>query len=305
MIYTVTLNPSLDYTVFTDRLNPGVTNRSQRELIFAGGKGINVSSYLCSAGIPNLALGFLAGFTGAEIRRMLSERGIREEMIMLPEGMSRINVKIKADIETEINGSGPLVTNEALEELLSRIDRIGSGDHLVLSGSVPPSVPRDIYLRIAQRIEGSGVLLSVDSEGDLLRTVLPLRPFIVKPNQSELSSVLGTDIGTFEEALQGADRLQRSGAQNVIVSLGELGAVLKTGGNECFICRSAEGRAVNSVGAGDCLLASFLSGYVSGKSMEECLRLGVAAGCACAFGEGLSDPDKASKIISEVNVLRV
>ncbi len=297
MIYTLTLNPSLDYLMETGRFTEGVVNRSLRERIVAGGKGINVSVMLKNLGVPSVALGFAAGFTGEELCRRIRALGVSEELIRLASGMTRINVKLKAETESEINGAGPAVPESALLALRERLRQLTKDDTLVLSGSMPPSVPRTLYAELAACAAERGVRLVADLSGVQLWDVAPYRPFLVKPNHHELSALFGVEIGTRERALEYACRLREKGPKNVLVSLAGDGAVLAAENGECYSVSSVRGTVVNSVGAGDSMVAGFLVGYDRG-GYAEALRLGTAAGGATAFSDGIADGDLVEKLLS-------
>ncbi len=289
MIYTVTLNPSLDYIVRLDAFAEGTVNRADYEAIVAGGKGINVSVMLRALGVESMALGFIAGFTGEEIRRLVREMGCKEEFLMLKNGFSRINIKMKTRAsESEVNGAGPLVSEEELHAFMESLDALESGDMLVLSGSVPKSVPKTIYCDIASRMEGKGVLLIADASGSLLSDILPYKPFLVKPNHHELGTLFGTEIHTSEDAIFYAKKLQTLGAQNVLVSMAGDGAVLISEEGRVYTASAPKGNVINSVGAGDSMVAGFLAGYLEKDDMEYALSVGIAAGSASAFSEGIA-----------------
>ena len=286
MIYTVTLNPALDYTLYLSRFVAGATNRSEREELFFGGKGINVSAILTELGEPTVALGFVAGFTGEALLRALDAAGIRHEMVLLPEGQTRINVKIKGAEESEINGQGPQITKEALATLFARLDRLEATDTLVLAGSVPPSVPKNIYEQMIRRVASRGVRVVVDAERTLLLATLPYRPFLIKPNRKELCDLVGKDLKNDEEIAAAAALLQEKGAQNVLVSLGGDGALLLDEAGRVHRQQALGGKPVNTVGAGDSMVAGFLCGIEEGY--ERSLVLGLAAGGATATKSGLA-----------------
>ena len=287
MIYTVTLNPALDYAVYLSEMVVGGTNRTAREALSFGGKGINVSAVLASLGEPTVALGFVAGATGSMLRELLAAAAVGEELITLPSGATRINIKIKADRETEINAAGPAIDEASLDRLLAQLNRLKAGDTLVLAGSVPPSLPRDIYKRMAEIAVARGVRLVVDAERDLLLPILSYRPFFIKPNRAELSGIVGRPLSTDEEIEAAARELQAAGAQNVLVSLGGDGALLLDAEGRVHRAAALRGQAVNTVGAGDSMVAGFLYGISKGYAYA--LRMGTAAGAATAFGEGLAD----------------
>lgn len=280
MIYTLTLNPALDYALYLPAFSEGKTNRSAREQLDFGGKGINVSYILHQLGVPTVALGFIAGFTGEALRAMLEREGIPCEFIALERGMTRINVKIKSEKESEINAQGPDIPPEALEKLYDRLDRLGAGDTLLLAGSVPASLPKDIYETILARLDGKGVRYAVDAEGQLLLNVLKYRPYLIKPNRAELCGLVGRELTNDADVECAARGLQSLGAQNVLVSLGGEGALLLDEQGEVHRAPAVGGRPVNTVGAGDSMVAGFLAGAPLGY--DYALRLGLAAGGATA-----------------------
>ncbi|WP_440321637.1 1-phosphofructokinase [Laedolimicola sp.] len=289
MIYTVTFNPAWDYVVFLDSLVPGEINRAKHESIVWGGKGINVSGILRELGAESTALGFVAGFTGQALEAGIEARGIHTDFIRLPEGNTRINVKVKHGEETEINGQGPVITEQAIRELYEKLDRLEQGDTLVLAGSIPGCLPADTYERILERLMGRGIRMVVDASGDLLLNVVKYHPFLIKPNHHELGEMFHTECSTPEEIAHYAGELQKLGAENVLVSMAGDGAFLLTAeGTTCQI-GTPKGTVVNSVGAGDSMVAGFLAGFDRSGSYEEALKLGTAAGSATAFSEGLAD----------------
>ncbi len=297
MIYTVTLNPSVDYIVRLPSFTVGKVNRADYEAIVAGGKGINVSVMLHHLDVESTALGFVAGFTGAEIQRLMREMGCRERFIMLNEGFSRINVKMKTEEESEINGAGPVIPKASLDALMTMLDDLHKGDILVLSGSVPKSVPRTIYRDMAARLAKKDVMIAVDASGSLLTDILPYHPFLIKPNHHELGELFGVNIETAEDAILYAKKLQERGARNVLVSMASKGAVLVSEKGSVHTARAPKGKVVNSVGAGDSMLAGFLSGYLESESYENALALGIAAGSASAFSEGIADKEAVQKLL--------
>lgn len=288
MICTVTFNPSLDYIVRVDDMRLGVINRTTYEQVLPGGKGINVSIVLGNLGHASRALGFLAGFTGAEIARRVSEAGVSADFIEVAEGMSRINAKIKSNEETELNGQGPLITEENIEQLYAKLDVLGEGDTLVVSGSVPNTLPGDMYERIMARLDGRGVRIVVDAERDLLTRVLPYKPFLVKPNNIELGDIYGVTLKTRDEVVPYAKRMQEAGAQNVLVSMAGEGGVLVSADGQVFQSPAAKGTVVNSVGAGDSSVAGFLAGLMETSSYEMAFRMALASGSASAFSDHLA-----------------
>ena len=288
MIYTVTLNPSLDYIVTVNDFRLGETNRTASEQMLPGGKGINVSTVLENLGFDNTALGFVAGFTGREIVSKVRELGFQSEFIELDEGWSRINIKMKDFDGTEINGQGPAISGAALQALLEKLDGLKEGDVLVLAGSIPASIPETIYAEIMKRLDGKGVLTVVDATNDLLMEVLPYHPFLIKPNQHELGAIFGVELDTQESVVPYARKMQEQGALNVLVSMGGKGAVLLDADGEVHMLPAPEGTLVNAVGAGDSMVAGFLAGWLEKKDYEHAFRMGVSAGSASAFSERLA-----------------
>ena len=288
MIYTVTFNPSLDYIVRVNSFKPGAINRTFYENILPGGKGINVSIVLSNLGHKSVALGFMAGFTGDDIAELMKGFGCGVDLIRVKEGFSRINVKLKSDEETEINGQGPLITAEDIGKLYEKLDRLAAGDILVISGSVPGSLPRDVYERITQRLEGKGIRIVVDAEKDLLIGTLRFRPWLVKPNERELGEIYGVTLRTQEEVIPYAKKLQEEGARNVLISMAGEGAVFIAESREVFRSPAPRGILVNSVGAGDSMVAGFIGGYLETGDYREAFRMGIAAGSASAFSPDLA-----------------
>lgn len=299
MIYTVTFNPSLDYIVKVDDLALGAVNRVSSEVIMAGGKGINVSIVLKNLGHESRALGFLAGFTGDEIARQLEERGVACDFIRVKEGMSRINVKIASQQETEVNGMGPDIDFSDVEALFDRLDALVAGDILIISGSVPAALPQDIYERILARLEGRGVDIVVDATRDLLLNVLAYRPFLIKPNNHELGDIFGVELSRREEVVPYAKMLQERGARNVLVSMAGEGAVLVGEDGSVLMSESPRGQVVNSVGAGDSMVAGFVAGYLEGDgSFERAFRMGLCTGSASAFSLELATRDDVEALLA-------
>lgn len=288
MIYTVTFNPALDYVVKLKNFQLGEVNRIHEEHIFYGGKGINVSAVLANLDMKSTAWGFIAGFTGEELYRGAEQLGFRADFIRVKRGMTRINVKVKAERETEINGVGPEITAGDVQELMDKIRQLSDGDWLVLSGSIPASISDTIYEEIMAQLAGSGVKAVVDAEKDLLLNVLEYQPFLIKPNNHELGEMFGTVLKTEDEIVHHARLLQEKGAQNVLVSMAGDGAILITEDNQIIKRLPPKGIVKNSVGAGDSMVAGFLAGYLNTGSYQEALKWGTAAGSATAFSEGLA-----------------
>lgn len=300
MIYTITFNPALDYIVKMDEFNLGHVNRSNNEFVYAGGKGINVSIVLNNLGVKSKALGFIAGFTGDEIERRVREFGCDTEFIKLKEGMSRINVKIKADVESEINGGGPDISSEALEKLYAKLDTLTTGDILVLAGSIPKTMPTDIYERIMERLQEKDVKFIVDTTGESLLKVLKYNPFLIKPNHHELGELFGVKLNSKEEVIEYAKKLKDMGAQNVIISMAGDGAVLIDSNGGVTTSNVPKGVVKNSVGAGDSMVAGFIAGYLNSEKIEDGFKLGVATGSASAFSEGLATKDYVYELLEQV-----
>lgn len=303
MIYTVTFNPALDYAVRVKSLEEGGTNRAVSEQLLAGGKGINVSAVLKNLGVESVALGFIAGFTGAEIRRMTEAQGCKCDFIELPSGISRINIKLKSDCETEINGMGPDIPDECLQKLFTKLDKLKKDDFLVLAGSIPTSLPDTVYRDIMERLDGKGVHFIVDAANKLLLNVLDLKPFLIKPNHIELGEIFDADLtGDKVKAAYYAEELRRRGARNVLVSMAEYGAVLAAEDGKVYSCDAPKGTAVNSVGAGDSMVAGFLTGWCGTESYSEALKMGTAAGSASAFSALLAEKSETERLYKEIIV---
>lgn len=296
MIYTVTFNPSLDYIVSVEDFKLGITNRTSSELMLPGGKGINVSTVLGNLGIENTALGFAAGFTGEEIIRQVEHMGIRSDFIMVPDGISRINLKLKSIDGTEINGCGPEISEAAVAELMEKLEVLGEEDVLVLAGSIPSSMPDDIYRRILKRLQGRGVTAVVDATKDLLLNVLEYRPFLVKPNNHELGEIFQVELWDRKSVVSYARKLQEMGAQNVLVSMAGEGAVLAAQDGTVYETPAPEGTLVNGVGAGDSMVAGFLAGWMEKQDCRHAFYMGVSAGSASAFSERLATREEIKHI---------
>ncbi len=301
MIYTVTFNPSIDYIVRLEDLTVGEINRVNYEQILPGGKGINVSIVLKNLGHDSAALGFLAGFTGVAMQQMLHSFGVKDDFVRLDDGFSRINVKIKAGRETEINGQGPVITEEAQRTLFEKLDRLKSGDTLVLAGSIPNTLPDDIYERIMEHLAGRGIRIVVDATKNLLRRVLKYRPFLIKPNNHELGEMFGVDLKTDDEIVYHAKKLQEEGATNVLISMAGDGAILLTAEGVFYRSAAPKGTLVNSVGAGDSMVAGFLAGFMeSNGDYERAFYMGVATGSASAFSENLATREEALALLKTI-----
>ena len=304
VIYTVTFNPSLDYIVSVKDFRPGMTNRTSSELVLAGGKGINVSIVLGNLGIKSTALGFIAGFTGDEIVRRLHNGGINSEFIKINDGISRINIKLKSIDGTEINGQGPHIDSSHIEQLMNRLRRLESGDVLVLAGSIPAGISDNIYKDIMDMLKDKGVQIVVDATSRLLTNVLEYNPFFIKPNQHELGDIFNVTLNTQEEVIPYALELKKMGAVNVCVSMGGKGAILVADDGNVYKAKAPDGILKNSVGAGDSLVAGFLSGWIAKKDYEYAFRKGVATGSASAFSERLATNGEVNDLIGKVTIIR-
>ena len=300
MICTVTFNPSLDYIVSVEDFKLGLTNRTSSELMLPGGKGINVSTVLMNLGIENTALGFMAGFVGDEIVRKLEEMGVRSDFIRIPEGVSRINLKLKSIDGTEINGMGPEISAEKVQELMKKLDTLKEGDVLFLAGSIPSSMPDDMYEKIMARLDGKGVMIVVDATRDLLMNVLEYRPFLIKPNNHELGEIFEVTLKTREDVIPYGRKLQEKGARNVLISMAGEGAVLIAENGEVYSSPAPKGTLVNGVGAGDSMVAGFMTGWMEKQDYEHAFRMGVATGSASAFSEYLATRPEVEEVYKQL-----
>lgn len=302
MIYTVTLNPSIDYVVKLNNLSTGDINRSSEEYVYPGGKGINVSLILKELGYKSNALGFISGFTGQYIESILNERGLNSDFIKLENGFTRINVKIKSNEETEINGQGPHISSEKLDKLYEKIESLNEDDILVLAGSIPSTLDEKLYENIMARIENKGIKVVVDATKNLLLNVLKYKPFLIKPNNIELEEMFNVKLETTEDIVLYANKLKEMGAKNVLVSMGKDGALLVTEDNKVLKSSVAKGEVKNSVGAGDSMVGGFIAGYLKNKSYEEALKLGAASGSATAFSYDLATSDFINELLEQINI---
>lgn len=300
MIYTVTFNPSLDYIVSVDDFKLGVTNRTSSELLLPGGKGINVSTVLMNLGIGSTALGFTAGFTGDEIERRLENMGVQSEFIKINQGISRINLKLKSIDGTEINGSGPHISEEEAQLLIQRLEQLKQGDILFLAGSIPSSLPDDMYRRIMSKLQKKGILIVVDATRELLTNVLEYHPFLIKPNNHELGEIFNVTLQTREEVVPYGKKLQEMGARNVLISMAGEGAVLVAEDGEVLMAPAPEGRLVNGVGAGDSMVAGFMAGWLQKEDYAHAFYMGVSAGSASAFSEQLATKEEIFEIYDRI-----
>lgn len=305
MIYTVTLNPSIDYVIELDSLNHGSVNRVNEENIYPGGKGINVSNILNELGYKNIALGFISGFTGKYIVDSMIAKNLNCDFIELSNGFTRINVKIKSNEETEVNGNGPNISEEDLQKLYDKIDNLKNGDILVLAGSIPSTVDDKLYENIMKRLEDKNIKIVVDATKNLLLNVLKYNPFLIKPNNHELAEMFNVELNSTEDVVFYARKLKEMGAQNVLISMGKDGALLVTENDEVFASSVAKGEVVNSVGAGDSMVAGFIAGYLKSNSYEEALRLGAASGGATAFSSDLATREFIDKLVDEIKIEKI
>jgi 1-phosphofructokinase len=296
VIYTVTFNPSLDYIVRVDDFQLGRVNRTDEEIIYAGGKGINVSIVLKNLGFDSTALGFLAGFTGMEIQRLMECQGIHADFIHVQEGISRINLKLRSREESEINGQGPKIGEEDIRKLYAKLDDLKDGDILVLAGSIPPVMPESMYMDIMKYLEKKKLRIVVDATGDLLVNVLSYHPFLVKPNNHELGEIFGVELKKRDEVVEYAKKLQDMGAGNVLVSMAGEGAVLVAEDGAVFGSGAPKGTVVNSVGAGDSMVAGFLAGFMASGDYQNAFEMGLCAGSASAFSEKLATKEEVETI---------
>ena len=300
MIYTVTFNPSLDYIVSVDDFKLGFTNRTSSELILPGGKGTNVSTVLKNLGLESTALGFVAGFTGNEIVKRLNDMGIKSDFISIENGISRINLKLKSIDGTEINGAGPDISEDKVNELMDKLNQLKEGDVLVLAGSIPSSMSDNIYRDIMADLKDRGVMIVVDATKDLLLNVLEYHPFLIKPNNHELGEIFDVKLTTREDVIPYGRKLQEKGARNVLVSMAGEGAVLIAEDGQVFDAPAPKGKLINGVGAGDSMVAGFVAGWIEKQDYEYAFHMGVASGSASAFSENLATKEEIINVYNQV-----
>ena len=305
MIYTVTLNPSIDYVIKVDKLTTGNINRVNEEHVYPGGKGINVTRILKSLDNDNIALGFVSGFTGDYIINSLQELNLKSDFIKVKEGFTRINVKVKSEEETEINGQGPKISEEELNQFYKVIDKLVDGDILILSGSIPSCLDERLYESIMKKVEDRDIKVIVDATKNLLLNVLKYKPFLIKPNNHELAEMFNVELNSTEDVVFYARKLKEMGAQNILISMGKDGALLVTENDEVFASSVAKGEVVNSVGAGDSMVAGFIAGYLKSNSYKEALRLGAASGGATAFSSDLATREFIDKLVDEIKIEKI
>ena len=306
MIYTVTFNPAIDYIAEINELKKNEINRTTSEKILAGGKGINVSVVLKNLGIESVALGFIGGFTGQEIKRKVEEFGIKTDFVYIPEKFSRINVKLQTNVngkiveETAINGEGPKITEQEIDEFMRKIEKIEQDDFIVLAGSVSRNMNDDIYEKICSKVKEKGAKIVADATGKLLVNVLKHKPFLIKPNKHELEEIFEKQMETDEEIVSYARKLQEMGAENVLISMDKDGAILITKDKKLLYSEAPKGKVVNSVGSGDSMVAGFITGFLTYKDYEKALKLGIASGSASAFSENLATKDEILYYLSKI-----
>ena len=301
MIYTVTFNPSLDYIVSVEDFKVGMTNRTNTELMFPGGKGINVSMVLQNLGLESMALGFMAGFTGREIERLLAVKNVKSDFIEVASGISRINVKLRSNEESEINGMGPAIGKDEIDKLYKQLSKLTEGDILVLAGSIPSVMPESMYSDIMDYLKEKNLKIVVDATRDLLVNVLKYHPFLIKPNNHELGEIFGVTLSKKEEVIPYAKKIQEMGARNVLISMAGEGAVLVTETGEIYQSNPPKGKVKNSVGAGDSMVAGFLAGYLHSGSYEEAFYMGVCTGSASAFSDNLATKEEVRELLKQFN----
>lgn len=301
MIFTLTFNPAIDYIVHIDNIDVGHTNRTHDEQFFCGGKGINVSTILNRLGMETTALGFAAGFTGEYLLGILESRGIKSDFIKLDSGYTRINIKIKSKQETELNAQGPNITDADFEKLMQKLDKLTSDDILVISGSIPSCLPKDTYEQILKRLNSKHIHTVVDATDELLLNVLKYRPFLIKPNIDELGDIFNRQLTDEQEIIYYAKELQNMGAVNVLISMGGDGALLVSEQGDVFRCKSPKGKVKNSVGAGDSMVAGFISGYLNSNDYKTALKMGIACGSATAFSYDLATKDEIMALYDSID----
>ena len=300
MIYTITFNPALDYISQVENFETGKINRTKTEKILPGGKGLNVSTVLKNLGIESTALGFIAGFTGDELRKNIEKRGIKTDFIKVEKGITRINVKISSNEETALNGNGPEITEEDIKKLLEKIEKIKKEDMVILAGNIPRCINNDIYEIICKTLEKNNVTFVVDATKELLMNVLKYKPFLIKPNKEELEETFKEKIETKEDIVEHAKKLQKMGAQNVLISLGGEGAILITVENKEYFLNAPKGKVLNTVGAGDSMVAGFIAGYEQNGDFEQAFKMGIATGSASSFSMNLATAEEVTNLLKEI-----
>lgn len=297
MIYTITFNPALDYISQVENFQKGKINRTTNEKILPGGKGLNVSIVLKNLGIDNTALGFIAGFTGDELKKRIEQYNVNTNFIKVENGITRINVKISSNEETALNGCGPQITEDDLEKILTQIDEIQTEDIVILAGNIPKNINKNIYEKICFKLKEKGTTFIVDATRELLIEILKYNPFLIKPNKEELEETFDVKIHGEQEIIKYAKKLQKMGARNVLISLGGEGAILITEGNKIYKANAPKGKVISTVGSGDSMVAGFIAGYIKDKDYKEALKLGIAAGSASAFSTELATKERVEKLL--------
>ena len=305
MIYTVTLNPSIDYVIKVDKLTTGNINRVNEEHVYPGGKGINVTRILKSLDNDNIALGFVSGFTGDYIINSLQELNLKSDFIKVKEGFTRINVKVKSEEETEINGQGPKISEEELNQFYKVIDKLVDGDILILSGSIPSCLDERLYESIMKKVEDRDIKVIVDATKNLLLNVLKYKPFLIKPNNHELAEMFNVELNSTEDVVFYARKLKEMGAQNVLISMGKDGALLIDSKGKIYLSNAPYGDVVNTVGSGDSMVAGFISGYLKTKDYKEALKLGASCGSATAFSSGIGEKKLIDTLKNEIEIKEI
>ena len=300
MIYTITFNPALDYISQVENFETGKINRTKTEKILPGGKGLNVSTVLKNLGIESIALGFIAGFTGEELKRNIEEKGIKTDFIKVEKGITRINVKISSNKETALNGNGPEITEEDINKLLEKIEKITKEDMVILAGNIPRCINNDIYEIICKTLEKNNVTFVVDATKELLMNVLKYKPFLIKPNKEELEETFKEKIETKEDIIVQAKKLQLMGVQNVLISLGGEGAILVTTEEKEYYSKAPKGKVLNTVGAGDSMVAGFIAGYEQSGDFEQAFKMGIATGSASSFSMNLATAEEVANLLKEI-----
>lgn len=300
MIYTITFNPALDYITQVENFKIGKINRTKVEKILPGGKGLNVSIVLNNLKIKNTAIAFIGGFTGEELKNKIENYGIGTDFIKVTDGITRINIKINSDEETAINGQGPQIMEKEIKELLEKIDKMKNNDIVVISGNIPNGVPKTIYETICEKLAKKEILYIVDATRELLINVLRYKPFLIKPNKEEIEETFNVKLNNIEEIKTYARKLQEMGAQNVLVSLGGEGALLISKDKKEYYSKAPKGKVINTVGAGDSMVAGFLTGFLKTNKYENAFKMGIATGSASAFSENLATEEDVEKILHQM-----
>ena len=303
MIYTITLNPALDYSLETSKFDLGKLNLSEKAYFLGGGKGINVSKVLKNFNVESTAIGFLGGFTGNFIKEELKEKNIKEDFVEVL-GNTRVNIKIKTgEVETELAGLSPEINENHVLALKEKLGNIQDGDILVISGSVPKSLKTTIYKELVEGLD-KNIKVILDTRGEAFVETLKVKPFLVKPNHHELEEFCGKELHSIEEIVEGARTIQKLGVQNVIVSMGKDGSILLTE-DSVYKGNVPKGTLKNSVGAGDSMVAGLVSKLAQGESLLEAYKFGIASGSATAFSHNLATKDEVLALLNQINIIKV